>query len=129
MGHINLAAPVVGPDATPSGVEEVAAGEDAAEPDVELEPKVLPPDHYLTHKPAFPKLCEACRRAKMKQPRSFKGAFDREVKEWGDILTMDHLVSIDKELTVGVTWGHGCSRGQRYLFEPEALLPLSYKGR
>ena len=39
----------------------------------------------------------------MKQPRSFKGAFDREVKEWGYILTMDHLVSIDKELTVGVT--------------------------
>ena len=31
-------------------------------------------------------------RGKMKQPRKFQGAFQRELTAWGDIITLDHMI-------------------------------------
>ena len=43
-------------------------------------------------------------RGKLKQPRKFAGAFDRELKAWGDILTFDHMSAPEKnELAMGIT--------------------------
>ena len=43
----------------------------------------LPDSHYLNHKLACPELCDACARGKLREARSFKGAFQREANEWG----------------------------------------------
>ena len=60
-------------------------------------------EHLLTHKPALPKECDDCMRGKLKQPRKFVGAFQRELKSWGDIVTFDHLSAPeDNELAMGV---------------------------
>ena len=67
-------------------------------------PVVIPDEHYMCHKGKHNKDCEACMRGGLKQPMTFKGAFDRELKQWGDIITMDHLICREKnEFAVGIT--------------------------
>ena len=46
--------------------------------------------HLCTHRYRNP-YCEACIRAKMKQYRTVRGAFKRELKSWGDLITFDFL--------------------------------------
>ena len=49
-------------------------------------------EHKLTHIPKN-HYCDACLRGKMKEKYSRGGAFHREMKKWGDLLTLDHLYS------------------------------------
>ena len=58
--------------------------------------------HLLTHMPANPH-CEACIRAKMREPPHRGGAYDRKPKVWGEIITCDHLVQRDTDVSVGIT--------------------------
>ncbi|CAE7949677.1 unnamed protein product [Symbiodinium sp. KB8] len=44
--------------------------------------------HLCTHRYPY---CEACIRAKMKHYRTVRGAFKRELKVWGDLITFDFL--------------------------------------
>eukprot|EP00439_Symbiodinium_sp_Y106_P034443 s6371_g4.t1 len=46
--------------------------------------------HLCTHRYRNP-YCEACIRAKMKHYRTERGAFKRELKAWGDLITFDFL--------------------------------------
>ena len=46
--------------------------------------------HLCTHRYRNP-YCEACIRAKMKHYRTVRGAFKRELKAWGDLITFDFL--------------------------------------
>ena len=46
--------------------------------------------HLCTHRYRDP-YCESCIRAKMKYFRTKRGAFQREMKVWGDLLTFDFL--------------------------------------
>ena len=57
--------------------------------------------HLLTHKPANPH-CEACMRGKLRQVPHRRGAFERPLKQWGDIITMDHMVQRDDEQSNGL---------------------------
>ena len=49
-------------------------------------------DHLSTHVPKNP-YCLACQESKMKQKYAHRGAFQRDLSSWGDIVTCDHLVS------------------------------------
>ena len=44
--------------------------------------------HLLTHRYRNP-FCQSCVRAKMKHFRTHRGAFKRELKKWGDLITFD----------------------------------------
>ena len=44
--------------------------------------------HLLTHRYRNP-YCQSCVRAKMKHFRTHRGAFKRELKKWGDLITFD----------------------------------------
>ena len=46
--------------------------------------------HLCTHRYRNP-YCKACIRAKVKHFRTERGAFKRELKSWGDLLTFDFL--------------------------------------
>ena len=46
--------------------------------------------HWFTHLPARPD-CEACRRGKSRDVRHFSNMTKREITEFGDIVTFDHL--------------------------------------
>ena len=46
--------------------------------------------HLCTHRYRNP-YCEACIRAKMTHYRTVRGAFKRELKSWGDLITFDFL--------------------------------------
>ena len=46
--------------------------------------------HLCTHRYRNP-YCEACIRAKMKHYRTVRGAFKRDLKSWGDLITFDSL--------------------------------------
>ncbi len=46
--------------------------------------------HCLTHKPKLP-YCHICAHAKMKEKAHKRGAFHKELKAWGDLLTADHM--------------------------------------
>ena len=47
--------------------------------------------HLLTHKPKDP-FCDDCCRGKMCAKGGRRGAFQRELKGWGSLITGDHLV-------------------------------------
>jgi len=48
--------------------------------------------HKLTHLPKNP-FCEACKRGKMKEKYSRRGAFKHVLEKWGEIITFDYLYS------------------------------------
>ena len=48
--------------------------------------------HKLTHLPKNG-FCEACQMGKMKEKYSRRGAFNRALARWGDLVTFDHLYS------------------------------------
>jgi len=73
------------PDA-PANVEE----SEGTRRDLKAEAKST--RHLLTHKPFNPH-CDGCKVAKMREKSHFKGAFKREIKKWGEVVTADHLVS------------------------------------
>ena len=50
--------------------------------------------HCLTHKPADPN-CEICRTAKARHRRTLSRGFRRDVKSFGDLVTMDHIDGLD----------------------------------
>ena len=52
--------------------------------------------HLLRHKPLNP-YCEDCCRGKMVEKKHFQGAYKREPKKWGEIITADHLVSTKRQ--------------------------------
>ena len=54
--------------------------------------------HMLTHLPALP-TCEACRRGKSRDVQHFSKRFKREIVEFGDIITFDHL-TMNKEVCI-----------------------------
>ena len=66
-------------------VEELCRGDVTAKTVVDS--KSLP--HVLSHKPAW-STCDAYMVGKMKNLRTYKGAFSRATKGFGDIVTMDH---------------------------------------
>ena len=47
--------------------------------------------HLLTHKPAMPDHCEACVRAKTRNLRKYARRSTRDPKEFGDLVTVDHV--------------------------------------
>ena len=49
-------------------------------------------DHLLTHRYRNP-FCESCVKAKMRHFRSRTGAFKREVKTFGDLVTLDFVAA------------------------------------
>ena len=59
---------------------------------VRLKKEAESKEHKLTHLPKN-HYCDACLRGKMKEKYSRRGAFHREMKKWGDLLTFDHLYS------------------------------------
>ena len=75
--------------------------------------------HLLTHKPAN-RYCDSCWRAKCRHPPHFKGAFRREPKEWGDIITCDHMVQSDE------SWNIGCDGSKDILVVKD--LATGFKG-
>ena len=48
--------------------------------------------HRLTHTPKNP-YCEACRRAKVKEKRTFAGSYRNTATRWGQLVTGAHIVS------------------------------------
>ena len=48
--------------------------------------------HLLTHLPKNP-YCMSCQQAKMRQRYSHRGAFKRELDQFGEIITCDHVVT------------------------------------
>ena len=50
--------------------------------------------HIMTHKPVNPH-CVSCMRGKLRQVPHRRGAFERPVEKWGDLLTCDHMVQGD----------------------------------
>lgn len=81
------------------------------EPEVTERPKVqdtINSNHYLTHLPALPKLCEACRVGKTRDVKRFANKFRRELTAFGDIITCDHLDFLVP--SVGEGSDHGCSK-------------------
>ena len=48
--------------------------------------------HLLTHLPKNPH-CVSCQQAKMRQRYSYKGAFKRDMAQFGEIVTCDHVVA------------------------------------
>ena len=46
--------------------------------------------HLLTHRYKNP-YCESCVRAKMKRRKTFRGAFQRKLKKFGDLITFDYV--------------------------------------
>jgi hypothetical protein len=57
-----------------------------------LRAEALSLDHKLSHLPKNP-FCEACTMGKMKEKYSRRSAFKRELTEWGEIITCDHVYS------------------------------------
>eukprot|EP00972_Heterocapsa_arctica_P112955 16434634-Heterocapsa_arctica.AAC.1 len=59
-------------------------------------------EHLLTHKPANP-YCDACNRGKMRDAKTFKGAFiaTRKPTTWMELVTCDHIVSRTMEGLTG----------------------------
>ena len=52
--------------------------------------------HLLTHLPKNPH-CLSCQQAKMKQKYSHRGALKREMAQFGEIVTCDHVVSCPRQ--------------------------------
>ena len=46
--------------------------------------------HLLTHRYKNP-YCESCVRAKMKHRKTFRGAFQRKLTKFGDLVTFDYV--------------------------------------
>ena len=46
--------------------------------------------HLLTHRYKNP-YCESCVRAKMKHRKTFRGAFQRKLTKFGDLITFDYV--------------------------------------
>ena len=53
--------------------------------------KPITAKHKCTHIPAMPRHCEVFRVALTKNLKRFRGSFRRDVKKYGEILTMDHV--------------------------------------
>ena len=47
-------------------------------------------NHLLTHRYKNP-FCESCVRAKMKHRKTFRGAFQRKLEKFGDLVTFDYV--------------------------------------
>ena len=64
-------------------------------------------EHLRTHKPANPH-CESCMRGKLRQVPHRTGSFARPVKDWGDIVTCDHMVQGDNDWQVSCNEERHC---------------------
>jgi hypothetical protein len=72
--------------------EEVLVEEPEARGRRDLKVEATSIRHLLTHLPKNPH-CPSCQQAKMRQRYSHKGAFKREIDQFGEIITCDHVVS------------------------------------
>ena len=79
-----------GEDAEDDGVIEVDVheGEQRMAKPGALKAEAKTISHLLTHRYRNP-FCQSCVRAKMKHFRTQRGAFKRELKKWGDLITFD----------------------------------------
>ena len=67
--------------------EEIPLAESKARRDLRIESVSL--QHLLSHLPKNP-YCVSCQQAKMRQRYSHKGAFKRDIDQFGEILTLWH---------------------------------------
>ena len=58
--------------------------------------EALTEQHMLTHKPSNPK-CPICTEGKSRNAKSHKNAFQRELTELGQVVTLDHTHMLDKD--------------------------------
>ena len=73
-------------------------------PNTPLEPTSseteIPAEHFLTHLPKHPE-CEVCQGSKMTKRQCRKHEENDEIsleaKEFGDVITLDHIVTVDPE--------------------------------
>ena len=63
--------------------------------------------HMRTHKP-FNEYCDICVRAKSRNKKSHKNAFQRDLDHFGQIVTLDHTNLLDKEFEPGVFGAKDC---------------------
>ena len=63
---------------------------------VRLQAEALTSAHKLCHLPKNP-YCNACCRGKMKQKYSKRRTFKRELDEWGEVVTCDHVCAGEAE--------------------------------
>ena len=81
------------------------------------------PSHLLTHLPKNP-YCQTCQLAKMCNQYTKRGAFKRQPKKFGDLVTCDHMVTralrmqgclgeanafVVKDVKTGFLWGYPVS--------------------
>ena len=93
------------PDPPGGGIGDDPLREDDDDREIQVEGEGAPPRkakvgtlkaeantlaHLCTHRYRNP-YCESCIRAKMKHFRTRRGAFQRELKSWGDLITFDFL--------------------------------------
>ena len=93
------------PDPPGGGVGDIPLHGDDDDREIQIEGEGAPPKkakvgtlkaeantlaHLCTHRYRNP-YCESCIRAKMKHFRTRRGAFQRELKSWGDLITFDFL--------------------------------------
>ena len=82
------------PKALPADESE-SEGDEEGEPEMskqDREAKATSLEHLLTHKPAND-FCENCLRGKMRNLRKLRGAFKRELRAWGALITLDFMIS------------------------------------
>ena len=72
-------------------VELIRDSDDAIQPR-DLRAEASSPEHLVTHKPKNP-FCPVCSRAKTTKLRYMKGAFDRKLERWGQLITADRADS------------------------------------
>jgi hypothetical protein len=87
--HDEVDAPL-DPDEDEGKEEEPLGEETKARRDFKAEATSL--RHLLTHLPKNPH-CVSCQQAKMRQRYSHKSAFKREISQFGEIITCDHVVA------------------------------------
>ncbi len=94
-----------------NGEEDAAANDGDADSEPDIPPVPLPPnpparesaqdrlrkeanslEHKLSHLPKNP-YCQSCTMGKMKEMYSKRGAFKRELTQWGEVITCDHVFS------------------------------------
>ena len=81
-------------EAAPTAVDDDHHGP-LSKQDRDLKAEAVSTKHLLRHKP-FNKWWEACLKSKMAERRHMTGSYDRDPKQWGEIVTADHLVSRKK---------------------------------
>ena len=79
-------------------------------PKCKLKEEAVSMAHLTSHRFKNP-YCQACVRGKMRHLYTKKGAFQRELKEWGDVVTMDFVFpedQMDDDMSSPISWRISC---------------------